>query len=372
LDIAAATSKHFPIAALCSSGASGTGNINAQLGKVESFFIAEPLTQDVLNDSFEEHQSMPTIFSTDLRFKGTGDELQIGVPVPGVLNINDRLSVLGSSAQMSTGACFMNTPMNTVIQGGSQNLLTHIPLTYTGRVKVSLDCVYDISASPGFHFFHLRGNTIASQSASNDASHLWVAYAEGPIPTNTDRGRVTSEFVLDIENLHETNGADLTGSILSMLYFEPNADISVLFGAFSIDLLDYVPGVDDQCLVFRHSSFGKDVTLNATVDCYSSFQHTVDNAFSSTTSGTWLPTSEHCAMQQRLLAGDVLSEALKVGRAGFFKNLWKGISNVGKALLPVARKFAPELSKVADTYVPGSGQMITNALGRGAALGYHQ
>jgi hypothetical protein len=378
LDIAAATSKHFPIAALCSSGASGTGNVNAQLGKVESFFVAEPLTQDILQDTLEEHQSMPSIFSVEKRFKGTGDELAIGVPVSGVLNTNDRVAVLGASAQKASGACFVQTVYGDLITSSSENLLTQIPLGYTGRVRVHLDCTYDSGAnvaSPNFSFVSVCGKFIAPQlsplreeeNAAIDFS-LWNAYPG--TNENASHSRLSAELILDLEALKVSNGYDISSHVLSALYFQPNADFYVRNGSFSIDLLDYVPGVDDQCLVFRHSGFGKDVTLNTSVDCYSSFQHTVDNAFSTTVAGTWLPTSEHCAMQQRLLAGDVLTEALKVGHAGFFKNLWKGVSNVGKALLPVARRFAPEISKVANSYVPGSGLMISGALGRGAALGY--
>jgi hypothetical protein len=384
LDIAAATSKHFPIAALCSSGASGTGNVNAQLGKVESFFVAEPLTQDVLQDTLEEHQSMPSIFSVEKRFKGTGDELAIGVPVSGVLNTNDRIAVLGASAQKASGACFVKTMYGDLITSSSENLLTQIPLGYTGRVRVNLHCTYDSSesvASPNFGFISVYGKFIAPQlSVLRDEENngfpidlsLWNAYGRDENDVGITRGVASAEFILDLESLKASNGYDISSHVLSALYFQPNADVQIRHGSFIIDLLDYVPGVDDQCLVFRHSGFGKDVTLNASVDCYSSFQHTVDNAFSTTVAGTWLPTSEHCAMQQRLLAGDVLTEALKVGRAGFFKNLWKGVSNVGKALLPVARRFAPEISKVANSYVPGSGLMISGALGHGAALGYTQ
>jgi hypothetical protein len=378
LDIAAATSKHFPIAALCSSGASGTGNVNAQLGKVESFFVAEPLTLDVLNDTLEEHQSMPSIFSVEKRFKGTGDELSIGIPVSGVLNTNDRISVLGTSAQRATGACFVQALRQTTLASVDHHFETRIPLGYSGRVRVSIDCTFDSPQSPNFMVFDLHGKFISSQTGTgalvrdeNNDLILWQAFSTGDIPNST-MGRVAAETMFDLDQLTSLNGTSLSDTVLSSLHIECNWDVKIRASSFTIDLLDYVPGIDDQCLVFRHSGFGKDVTLNATVDCYSSFQHTVDNAFSTTTTGTWIPTSEHCAMQQRLLAGDVLTDALKVGRAGFFKNLWKGVNNVGKALLPVIKRFAPEISKVANSYVPGSGHMISNVLGHGAALGYSQ
>jgi hypothetical protein len=372
LDIAAATSKHYPVAALCAVGASGTGNVNAQLGKVESFYIAEAVTLDVLNDGYEEHQSVPAIFSNDKHLMGTGDLLQIGVPVPGLLNLNDPLDVLGSSAQRSSGAVFTKLLRTTVVSGDLKICDTQIPLNYNGRIKLSLNLVFDVSASPNFNYVYIVGDSIGAVGGVSGPAVLWTGYVERGVSGNADRGTAVVDIILDLDDLVDNGGDPILNSLITSLYFKCDNVASVLFGSFSIELVDYVPGVDDQCLTFRHTNVGPGVALHADLDCYSSFQHTVDNAFSNHIGGSWLPTSEHCAMQQRLLAGDVLTEALKVGKASFFKNLWKGVSRVGKSLIPILKPFAKEIGQYADNLVPGAGGVINHALGNASALGYRK
>jgi hypothetical protein len=342
-DIGQATSAYLPLAMACQVAAQGSGNINAQLGAVETYLVPEAITSAILSVDLESHQFGPSLFNKTRFLTSAGKPVGLGLPIVGITRNTTPIPVTGGvgNAQTATGATYSRAIQDATVYAADQSMFeVKTPLNYDGKLAVTL-----AATSAG------SGTTAATMQVIarvvNPAGFGLVEHVIGSTVDIIDAGsrklfRLMME--VDLANLTDENGGAIPFTGVESIYFRPSGGNFTNFQSyFSVGLADWHPGISDMTVVYRHYAFSATTAFLADSKVWASYQYTIGNEFSSEgISSLWLPGNEHLNAQQRFLASGTFDGAiarsaalgLEVGHAGFWKDIWGGIKHAAGKMSP--------------------------------------
>ncbi len=233
-----------------------------------------------------------------------------------VLSENSALSSVGVIRHTSKRSVFTTAQTEEVIG-------LDIPLNYRGRVRVVFDSFFnDATMANALHL--IASYLPAGGGAATTALITPISTSENSAATSF--GSATVNLVLDLGKFEDHVGADIDGAVTRLGIIVPAATADSDFDEahFSVEMLDYVPGLTNLSYCIRVSGQDAATVYDVHSDAMVGFVRTKDKFPPvGATEGRWMSLNDQRDAQYEMLAAGQVHQA----EAFSFGGIAKGIFN---------------------------------------------